>query len=108
MCSSAATLDPSLRNWPSVPQRIQRNTGWVDSRVVLACEGGLAGALRSGLLGGYDGAGSWRIFVERVSGKDEHLVVQVHEAMHHELQTSTLWGSLTAMSAVLAAGGWSS
>lgn len=67
--------------------------------VAFSCErSGLAGAL----LGGYDGAGSWRVFVDEIDGEDEHLLVQVHEAMHHELQTSTSWGSVVAMAGTLA------
>jgi hypothetical protein len=72
---------------------------WIMSRLVFACEqSGLVGAL----LGGYDGAGSWRVFVEQIRDRDEHMVVQVHEAMHHELQSSTAWGSIVAMSGALA------
>lgn len=68
-------------------------------RVAFFCE---RSGLGAALLGGYDGAGSWRVLIEHVTDKDEHLVVQAHEAMHHELQTSTAWGSLVAMAGTLA------
>jgi hypothetical protein len=34
------------------------------------------------------------VFVEQIRGADEHLMVQAHEALHHELQTSTVWGAV--------------
>jgi hypothetical protein len=69
----------------------------VNQQLVFACQRtGLANALRGDLLGGYDGVGGWSVFVEQIRGADEHLVVQAHEALHHELQTSTVWGCLTS------------
>jgi hypothetical protein len=72
---------------------------------VLACDRGLADSLRADLLGGYDGVGSWSVFVEHVRGADEHLMVQAHEALHHELQTSTVWGCLASVAAMLGQSG---
>ncbi len=73
------------------------------SNAVLRCDRtGLGETLEATLLGGYDGFGLWRIMLDNIAGGDEHLVVQVHEALHHELQTSTLWGCLGAMSAAIA------
>lgn len=40
--------------------------------------------------------------MDAVSDADEHMTVQVHEALHHELQVSTIWGQIGALSALLA------
>lgn len=53
------------------------------------------------LLGGYDGTGTWTIIGPDISDGAEHLVVQAHEAMHHELQLSTTWGRLCAILGLL-------
>lgn len=81
-------------------------TGGVEDRFAFRCRSGRLGdSLRAGLLGGYSGSGSWSIFVEEIADADEHMVVQVHEALHHELQVSSIWGQITALSALLAEGG---
>lgn len=67
--------------------------------------GGLGSSLRESLLGGYSSDGSWSIYVTELEDADEHMVVQVHEALHHELQISTTWGQIGALSALLAARG---
>jgi hypothetical protein len=66
--------------------------------VVFRCE---RAGLKSLLLGGYDGTGTWTIVRSAVSDAAEHMVVQAHEAMHHELQLSTTWGRLCALSGLL-------
>lgn len=66
-----------------------------------ACEGNLPSALGGRLLGAYDGAGSWRVFLQELSGDQEQSFVEMHEGMHHELQTSTGWGLVCALAAGL-------
>ncbi|MBO4164759.1 hypothetical protein [Micromonospora antibiotica] len=57
------------------------------------------------LLGGYDGAGSWSIAAPQIRGDDEQLLVETHEGLHHELQSSTGYGLVAALSARLSGRG---
>lgn len=70
--------------------------------VVFACAKGLASSLDARLLGSYDGAGAWQVFVSELGSGEEQLFVEMHEGMHHELQASTGWGLVSAMASELA------
>ncbi len=67
-----------------------------------ACARDLASAIDTRLLGSYDGAGAWRIFLSELGNAEEQLYVEMHEGMHHELQASTGWGLVSAMASELA------
>jgi hypothetical protein len=49
-------------------------------------------------LGGYDGVDLWTLRVWNVSSVHEQVFASLHERLHHELQSSTLWGLLTRFS----------
>jgi hypothetical protein len=71
--------------------------------IVFACaRDGLARTLEQGLLGGYDGAGAWVLAVRNLRGDSEQLMVEAHEGLHHELQTSSGLGLVSAMALLLA------
>ncbi|MBE1489168.1 PHP domain-containing protein [Plantactinospora soyae] len=57
------------------------------------------------LLGGYDGTGSWSIAAPQMRGDDEQLLVETHEGLHHELQSSTMYGLVASLSAQLSGRG---
>lgn len=70
--------------------------------VVFACSNSLANAFETRLLGAYDGSGAWQIYATELRGSEEQRYVEMHEGLHHELQSSTGWGLVSAMSAELA------
>lgn len=74
--------------------------------VRLACARDLASVLDARLLGSYDGAGAWQVFLPELGDAEEQLYVEMHEGMHHELQASTGWGLVTAMASELANRGY--
>ncbi|MER8004663.1 hypothetical protein [Streptomyces sp. NPDC094149] len=67
---------------------------------------GLTAMLRSGLLGGYDGAGAWVLALDNLRNGDEQLMVETHEGLHHELQASTGYGLISAMALLLSKRGF--
>ncbi len=56
----------------------------------------------SELLGSFDGRDLRDLHAYAISGRDEQLLVSLHEHLHHELQWSTAWGLIAAMSGLLA------
>ncbi|MFE2070604.1 hypothetical protein ACFXDH_51015 [Streptomyces sp. NPDC059467] len=78
----------------------------LDSVVFPCARDGLAATLRSGLLGGYDGAGSWSLALRNLRDGDEQLMVETHEGLHHELQASTGYGLVSAMALLLSKRGF--
>lgn len=71
-------------------------------RIEFACaRDGLAGTLERTLLGGYDGAGAWLLAVGNIRDAEEQLLVETHEGLHHELQSSTALGLTAAMAIML-------
>jgi hypothetical protein len=74
--------------------------------MVFACNrAGLADSLRGRILGGYDGSGSWRLSAMNLRGGEEQELVESHEGLHHELQSSTAYGLLASLSVQLAGRG---
>lgn len=74
-----------------------------DDHIVLRCaHDGLPELLRAGLLGGYNGAGAWTVILPNLRTGDEQVLVETHEGLHHELQSTSGWGLLAAMSMLLA------
>ncbi|MFC6023647.1 hypothetical protein ACFP2T_46780 [Plantactinospora solaniradicis] len=74
--------------------------------IAFRCErDGLSDVLGTGLLGGYDGAGAWTVVLAALRDADEQQLVETHEGLHHELQASSAWGLIGAMSSLLAARG---
>jgi hypothetical protein len=75
--------------------------------IVFACaRDGLARTLEQDLLGGYDGTGAWVLAVRNLRGDSEQLMVEAHEGLHHELQTSSGLGLVSAMALSLAKRGY--
>ncbi|MFS8102100.1 hypothetical protein LFM09_33740 [Lentzea alba] len=76
-------------------------------RVAYRCDrDGLADTLREGLLGGYDGMGTWTLVLRNIGNGDEQLMVGTHEGLHHEFQASSPFGLVAAMGALLARRGY--
>jgi hypothetical protein len=46
-------------------------------------------------LGGYDGVDLWTLRGWNLTGVHEQVFASLHERMHHELQSTTLWGLIT-------------
>lgn len=59
----------------------------------------------AGMLGSFDGRDGRDLHVYAVGAGDEQLLVSMHEHLHHELQWSTGWGLVAAMSGLLAGSG---
>ncbi|MEU6198639.1 hypothetical protein [Streptomyces sp. NPDC047061] len=78
----------------------------LDSVVFPCARDGLVATLRSGLLGGYDGAGAWLLALDNLRDGDEQLMVETHEGLHHELQASTGYGLVSAMALLLSKRGF--
>lgn len=57
------------------------------------------------LLGSFDGRDARHLHAYAVPPGEAQLLVSLHEHLHHELQWSTAWGLLSAMSGLLAEGG---
>ncbi len=75
--------------------------------IIFACaRDGLTRTLEQGLLGGYDGAGAWVLAMPNLRGDSEQLMVETHEGLHHELQTSSGLGLVSAMALLLARRGF--
>lgn len=58
-------------------------------------------AATGGLLGGFDGRDRRELHVYAVDERPAQLLVSMHEHLHHELQWSTTWGLVAAMSGLL-------
>lgn len=72
-----------------------------------ACErAGLAQTLSPQTLGEYDGSGLWRVFLGVLTSTREQMLVEFHEGLHHELQSSSAWGLVCAVASALAADGF--
>ncbi len=76
------------------------------ARIVFACaDDGFESGSARGVLGGFDGRDARDLHAYAVSPGDEQLLVSIHEHLHHELQWSTAWGLVAAMSGLLADAG---
>lgn len=74
--------------------------------VVFACErGGFEAASEGVVLGSFDGRDRRDVRLYATASRREQLLVSIHEHLHHELQWSTVWGTLAAMSGLLAEAG---
>lgn len=62
---------------------------------------GLGDTLRFGFLGGYDGAHLWTLASANFRGGEEQRMTELHEWLHHELQSSSPWGLVSAMAWLL-------
>lgn len=74
--------------------------------VVFACErGGFEATSEGAVLGSFDGRDRRDVRLYATASRREQLLVSIHEHLHHELQWSTVWGTLSAMSGLLAEAG---
>lgn len=74
--------------------------------VAFACErDGFEVAAAGTLLGEFDGRDRRDVRLYAMATREEQLLASIHEHLHHELQWSTAWGTLAAMSGILAEAG---
>jgi hypothetical protein len=76
------------------------------TEVAFACErDGFEVAAAGTLLGAFDGRDRRDVRLYAMATRKEQLLASIHEHLHHELQWSTAWGTLAAMSGILAEAG---
>lgn len=76
------------------------------AEVAFACErDGFESATAGTLLGAFDGRDRRDVRLYAMATREEQLLASIHEHLHHELQWSTAWGTLAAMSGILAEAG---
>lgn len=64
---------------------------------VIGCQGFRA-AFRHGAQGGYDGVDAWEVAAPVTRGRRLRIMVEEHESLHRELQASSGWGLVAALS----------
>jgi hypothetical protein len=76
------------------------------AEVAFACErDGFETAAAGTLLGAFDGRDRRDVRLYAMASRQEQLLASIHEHLHHELQWSTAWGTVAAMSGILAEAG---
>lgn len=76
------------------------------AEVAFACQrDGFEVATAGTLLGAFDGRDRRDVRLYAMASREEQLLASIHEHLHHELQWSTAWGTLAAMSGILAEAG---